>query len=1488
MALFVYLEVSCFLLCQVAATALVLKEFGSSIIPWMFALAGVASLPGVYIAHQIGEKYYQSLVVYYGLIVTAVTFLSLRVLLYFAGEYTKIVSIIFFTTTEVFNAYFIDQYWVLIEESVNILQAKKLFNYINYGSAIAGGVVGACLYMIPWADYIVPADLIYFAVVLVSLDLPLVYIIQPKTIKTAANAAKDRRKLEKRQERKKAREVKRKSKAAGKDPLKDGLLAGANAMIFLDDSEQNEELHKFLQLARDPMLPALGGVICLTWIQDTVYQWQFIALLEGKLIDRGIEIENLDSQVAKYIGLMQVATVVLQLPLVNLTRMLMQRFGLFACITLMPIVNMAVSVLYYLSENAESVVMARGLYMCFFQLNFGWMRVMWLAVPENMKNYAHAVLNDVQPGVVRGIVGLATVFIAAMIHKEGASGLATSSLSELITIVMVIGGFVWLLVLKGLERGYMYHLENSLNRRQFGLGDFYFDTNNMVIVRYIEKMLTMGDYNQQLFILRLLQNVDLERFVPLLHGLYVEDTPVVMKQRLIDLGRSDPRVVPDSELLRIVARGDPVFNRPGTTGYIPDSIVAASVVACGHRGFKDVRKHARKLLDDERHHISVEVRMSAAIALLCFKPSPKWREKIEQTIKNCLSLQASFSDRVVALEILSNFFDERVHRDDSPTTGNMAGRRGKIIGLDSDTAARQPHPTSPKIISTGLGSLLPLVAQNMTDPLTWDEAAKTIAYFGSSVVQEFFERRLSDHSNFDYFQPSVFKFLVENSKRVNDNKIVTILLEHSFLQHHDSFESEAAAMTMRAVVAISRAVGLNMKHQRMIRSMLGSDIHLAYKKFCVLHWLDDMPFSYTLTSFVSKQLKLTCDRILVLLACLLPLEPVDEYAEKILYSEDGDQFASAYELLEACTPRELWMRIGPLLDHEIKPADRVQLANKFFRDLADGVDDALEEYLLSSSELFPAFILDFCKKNEFGDFLNSLDWSKVFQKVREQCNDSRGSGRFSSGAHLMLEIVVRDSHANRALLRSKKRETLMRFGKLNRNRDKMSTRDAKNRRKNGKKGLKESLLGKGKSKSKSSSDDDSASRDEEMRMMESMGVSFDGEDDTVTKGSLKSRKRKKQKKNKRREIYDELESQHARKKAVLSVAARKQRDRERKQKMAHDIRFNLDCCGYDTTNPLSGGALLSEQERLQLLRSQVHAENLALDLAVTKEALGDQDEIILAALEDENDPKARAAQAAGKKRSRKAKIFSKRGRKNILSEAESSVHKLTLSSDSDTASADSSNPPQRPGSFVASIDKSPRSIEVDSIDRRQVSSIDVSFDDVATGTGRHGKSMKRRSKKKLLMSQLQDDVSKDLMKSRDFGVSLDPIHEGASPRGQSPINEDIPASPRASVKLAATGAKRKQQQHKFSFDKEQTEGFQEKTLYDVFIQIDMDESGTVDREEFKALADILELDLGKKELDDAFKEMDIDGGGDVDYEEFEAWFYKLSSQRTSGSKMRSK
>eukprot|EP01050_Picozoa_sp_SAG11_P025926 SAG11_NODE_6026_length_1407_cov_0.714067_3_plen_169_part_01 len=169
------------------------------------------------------------------------------------------------------------------------------------------------------------------------------------------------------------------------------------------------------------------------------------------------------------------------------------------------------------------------------------------------------------------------------------------------------------------------------------------------------------------------------------------------------------------------------------------------------------------------------------------------------------------------------------------------------------------------------------------------------------MTQAYFEIQLSDESNFDYFQPSVFKFLVENSSRINDNKIVTILLGHNFLQHHDSFESKAATMTLRAIMAISRSVGLNMKHQKTIKAMMGSDVHLAYKKYCVLYWLDGMPFSHTLTEFVSKQLKLTCERILYLLACLLPLEPVDEYAEKLLYSDDGDQFASAFELLEACS-----------------------------------------------------------------------------------------------------------------------------------------------------------------------------------------------------------------------------------------------------------------------------------------------------------------------------------------------------------------------------------------------------------------------------------------------------------------------------------------------------------------------------------------------------------------------------------------------------------
>jgi glycerol-3-phosphate dehydrogenase len=61
-------------------------------------------------------------------------------------------------------------------------------------------------------------------------------------------------------------------------------------------------------------------------------------------------------------------------------------------------------------------------------------------------------------------------------------------------------------------------------------------------------------------------------------------------------------------------------------------------------------------------------------------------------------------------------------------------------------------------------------------------------------------------------------------------------------------------------------------------------------------------------------------------------------------------------------------------------------------------------------------------------------------------------------------------------------------------------------------------------------------------------------------------------------------------------------------------------------------------------------------------------------------------------------------------------------------------------------------------------------------------------------------------------------------------------------------------------------------LKDVFDAIDSDENESLDKQEVAEVAQILGLELSKKELDKVFKEMDKAGNGRVGYESFEEWW----------------
>jgi hypothetical protein len=90
------------------------------------------------------------------------------------------------------------------------------------------------------------------------------------------------------------------------------------------------------------------------------------------------------------------------------------------------------------------------MYICFFTLNFAVNRVIWYAVPENVKGMACLVINDMLPCVAQGL----GAFDALGLQRAG-----VAADSPLLTLSMIGGSFVWMAALHfKAKKGYQVHV----------------------------------------------------------------------------------------------------------------------------------------------------------------------------------------------------------------------------------------------------------------------------------------------------------------------------------------------------------------------------------------------------------------------------------------------------------------------------------------------------------------------------------------------------------------------------------------------------------------------------------------------------------------------------------------------------------------------------------------------------------------------------------------------------------------------------------------------------------------------------------------------------------------------------------------------------------------------------------------------------------------------------------------------------------------------
>ena len=298
--------------------------------------------------------------------------------------------------------------------------------------------------------------------------------------------------------------------------------------------------------------------------------------------------------------------------------------------------------------------------------------------------------------------------------------------------------------------------------------------------------------------------------------------------------------------------------------------------------------------------------------------------------------------------------------------------------------SKVPRARSKQIKELQVDFILPLVALNLADVTTSHEASRVLHKFYSEEVTNLFAKILAKDSRGAFFTQPVFEFLSDTCSRVNSNAIITALLDIPYLKQPDQLGSPVAALAFRTIVAIAKNVGLSPKQDVLVNAMVEEELHRAYRKVVVVDFLNAVPFSGMICNYLRSQLELTLERIMLLLACLLPFDPIDEYAVSpqrnilhlcqgsqtcceqaaILFSEDAGMVSNALEVMENIAPRGIWLRLLPLVDRGNDWKAKHAVGRELYPDLQGGIDDVLEEYLLSPSEIWPAFVLDIIFKNE--------------------------------------------------------------------------------------------------------------------------------------------------------------------------------------------------------------------------------------------------------------------------------------------------------------------------------------------------------------------------------------------------------------------------------------------------------------------------------------------------------------------------------------------
>eukprot|EP01043_Picozoa_sp_COSAG02_P083237 COSAG02_NODE_21294_length_794_cov_1.256115_1_plen_153_part_01 len=133
----------------------------------------------------------------------------------------------------------------------------------------------------------------------------------------------------------------------------------SNISDLLDDfsvADQDNKQNVVWLLLIDPLCPYIAVVTCFNITLSTIYNWQFLELMQIKLLEENPTYTSTDinNETAKYLGIISAGSVLLILSLQNVTNWLSAKYGTFVNSLNLPIASALLAVAFFQAESGET------------------------------------------------------------------------------------------------------------------------------------------------------------------------------------------------------------------------------------------------------------------------------------------------------------------------------------------------------------------------------------------------------------------------------------------------------------------------------------------------------------------------------------------------------------------------------------------------------------------------------------------------------------------------------------------------------------------------------------------------------------------------------------------------------------------------------------------------------------------------------------------------------------------------------------------------------------------------------------------------------------------------------------------------------------------------------------------------------------------------------------------------------------------------------